>query len=177
MSTTPAAYGIYSHSAVLNDVVLTLNQAGFLNEDICMMVSPNHPIAGAVRETGIHGCGRETQAGTAQLIGWLSEFGAVMIPTVGFFIRSQAFFHAVLATQDVPGLCGGSTTLAGLGFNASDASRFEKQLRQAGVMVYVTCAESAKVDWAMELLRRIGAREAASLESGAGVEIAVAAVA
>ena len=42
---SPAAYGMYSHDVALKDVVHTLNQAGFENEDICMMLSPTHPIA------------------------------------------------------------------------------------------------------------------------------------
>lgn len=169
---TPAAYGMYPHNAALNDVVLTLNQAGFVNEDICMMLSPTHPIAGLVREASFHNCERESGAVTAALIGWLSEFGAVMIPTVGFFIRSQAFFHALVSAQDAPGLCGNSTTLLGLGFSEDDAQRFERQLRQAGVLVYVACPQSAKIDWAMELLRRTGAREAATLDAEASVSVA-----
>src|ERR1700722_562684 len=162
---TAAAYGMSPPTTALNDVVHTLNHAGFGNEDICMMLSPTHPIAGMVREAGLHECDRQASSVAAKLIGWLSEFGAVMIPSVGFFIRSQAFFHALLSGQDAPGLCGQSTTLAGLGFNARDAFRFEEQLRHAGVLVYVACAGNSKSDWAMELLRRTGAREAATLET------------
>ena len=41
---SPAAYGMYSHDVALKDVVHTLNQAGFENEDICMMLSPLIPL-------------------------------------------------------------------------------------------------------------------------------------
>jgi hypothetical protein len=51
----------------------------------------------------------------------------------------------------------------GLGFSLDDALRFEKQVRQAGVLVYVVCPERGKMDSAMKLLRRTGAREAATL--------------
>jgi hypothetical protein len=163
--TTPAAYGIYPPSAVLNDIVHTLNHAGFVNEDICMMLSPTHPIAGMVREAGFHDADRQTDSVTAKLIGWLSEFGAVMIPTVGFFIRSQNFFRALVCSDDASGLCGESTTLAGLGFSASDAFRFEEQLRHAGVLIYVACPGGSKTGSAMELFRSTGAREAATLET------------
>jgi hypothetical protein len=163
MAATLAAYGMYSQSAVLNDVVLTLNEAGFVNEDICMMLSPTHPIAAMVREAGFHS-GSETTSVSANLIGWLSKFGAVIIPTVGFFIRSQAYFHALLSSPDAPGLCGNSTSLSGLGFSENDAVRFEKQVRQDGVLVYIACQASANIEWAMELLRRTGARETATLE-------------
>src|SRR5580698_10052646 len=105
MALNTAAYGMYSQDVALNEVVHTLNQAGFDNEDICMMVSPSHPIASLVREASLFNSERESNAVTAGLIGWLSEFGAVMIPTVGFFIRSQAFFHALMS-RDAPALCG-----------------------------------------------------------------------
>jgi hypothetical protein len=163
---TPAAYGIYSPAAALKDVVHTLNHAGFVKEDICMMLSPTHPIAGLVREAGLNQSDSRSDSVAAQLIGWLSEFGAVMIPTVGFFIRSQVFFHALLSSEDAPGLCDHNTTLDGLGLNADDAFRLEEQLRRAGALIYVSCPEGARSDRAMELLRRTGAREASTLEAG-----------
>ena len=159
----PAAYGMYSQDASLNDIVHTLNQAGFDNEDICMMLSPSHPIAAVVRNARLFGSERGPNVGTAGLIGWLSEFGAVMIPTVGFFIRSQAFFHALMVARDAPALCGNSRSLVGLGFSDEDADRFEGQLRKLGVLVYVACPESAKTLWACEVLRHTGALEAAIL--------------
>ncbi len=161
-----AAYGMYSQEVALHDVVHTLNQAGFENEDICMMLAPTHPIATIVREASILNSEREASAVTAGLIGWLSEFGAVVIPTVGFFIRSQAFFHALVVAKDAPALCGSTKTLVGLGFPENDAERFESQLREVGVLVYVSCAEGAKTGWAREMLLRTGARETATLEKG-----------
>lgn len=158
-----AAYGMYAQDVRLNDVVHTLNQAGFNNEDICMMLSPTHPIASLVRDASLFNSERESNAVTAGLIGWLSEFGAVMIPTVGFFIKSQAFFHALMVARDTPALCGNARTLVGLGFSDDEADRFENQLRQLGVLVYVSCSESAKTMWACEVLRHTGANEAAVL--------------
>jgi hypothetical protein len=155
---------MYSHDVALNDVVHTLNQAGFENEDICMMLSPTHPIAALVRDASLFNSERESNAVTARLIGWLSGFGAVLIPTVGFFIKSQTFFHALMVSREGPALCGNARTLVGLGFSDDEADRFETQLRKLGVLVYVSCAESAKTMWACEVLRHTGAREAATLE-------------
>src|SRR6202167_5151481 len=154
---TAAAYGIYSQDVVLADIVRNLNQAGFENEDICMMLSPCHPIASIVRDASLFNTEREANAVTAGLIGWLSGFGAVLIPTVGFFIRSQAFFHALMVARETPALCGNARTLVGLGFSEIDAERFEDEIGQLGVMVYVSCAESAKTLWAREVMRHSGA--------------------
>jgi len=164
MSLNTAAYGLYSQDVALTDVVHTLNSAGFENESICMMLSPTHPIAALVREASLFGSECESNAVTAALIGWLSEFGAVMIPTVGFFIRSQAFFRALMVTRETPALCGDSRTLSGLGFTDDEADRFEHQLRQVGVLVYVSCPESERTKWACEVLRHAGASEASTLD-------------
>src|SRR5580704_16913239 len=148
-----AAYGIYSQHVALSDIVLNLNQAGFENEDICMMLSPAHPIASIVREASLFSSGGKTNDATAELIGWFSKFGAVLIPTVGFFIRSQAFFHALMVAQEVPALCGNTRTLVGLGFSEKEAQRFEGQLVDPGLLVYVSCAEGSKTLRATEVLR------------------------
>jgi hypothetical protein len=162
----PAAYGLYSQDAAPHEIVRTLNQAGFGNEDICIMLSPAHPIAAVVRDASILNPEREARAATAALIGWLSEFGAVVVPNTSVFIRSQAFCHALMGAKDGMALCGNWTTLVALGFPEDQAERFEDELRlEAGVLVYVSCAESAKTGWAVELLQRMGARESASLAS------------
>jgi hypothetical protein len=162
--TTAAAYGIYPQDVVLTDIVRNLNQAGFENEDICMMLSPTHPIAAIVRDASLFSTDREDTATSAGMIGWLSAFGAVLIPTVGFFIRSRVFLHALMVAREAPALCGNARTLVGLGFSEPEAARFEDQLGRLGVLVYVSCAESAKTLWAREVLRHTGARETATLE-------------
>jgi hypothetical protein len=164
-----AAYGIYSQDVSLTEVVRDLNQAGFENENICMMLPPSHPIASIVRNASLFNSESKSSAATAGLIGWLSEFGAVMIPTVGFFIRSQAFSHALMVTREAPALYGNARTLVGLGFSEEDAERFEDQLLDPGVLVYVSCVEGAKTMWAQDVLRQTGAHEAATLEEGIGV--------
>jgi hypothetical protein len=100
-------------------------------------------------------------------MGWLFEFGAVVIPTVGFFIRSRVFLHALVAG-------GKSRCLRGLGFSELDEQRFEKQLHEVGVLVYVACAESANAAWAAEILRRTGAKEPGLLQQQAFMEAATA---
>ena len=158
-----AAYAMYPRNVALPEVVSALNQAGFEKEDICMVLSPAHPVATAAEDATIGDVAREQSAISARMIGWFSELGAVVIPTVGFFIRSQAYFHDLLTEQNSPGLSRGSRTLVGLGFSQDEAKRLGRQLCDVGALVYVSCKESTKADWAIELLRRAGAKEAASL--------------
>jgi len=169
---------MYPHDAELHQVVHALNQAGFSKEDICMMVSPRHRIATIVREAGVfdpQNSERESSAVAAGVIGWLSEIGAVVIPTVGFFISSQAFFHALVVVNDSSAICGRSRSLVGLGFSANDADRLEDQLREVGVLVYVACPESASAEWAVEVLRRTGAKGTAALEREKEIAVGAAA--
>jgi hypothetical protein len=159
----PAAYGFYSQDVALREVIGALNQAGFGNEDICVMLSPTHPISTVVRDARILDPERKTTL-SASMIGWLSKFGAVLIPTVGFFARSQPFFHAMMAGMDSPALCASSRTLMALGFPQFEAERFEDQLHRRGALIYISCAEAAKTNWAIQLLRHTGAKEAAALD-------------
>src|ERR1700722_15571934 len=93
METKSAAYGIYPRHILLPELACTLNQAGFDNEDICMVMWPPNPVAKIVRAAGM--LARETSALSAHMIGGGSAVGAVVIPSVGLFIRSQAFFRAL----------------------------------------------------------------------------------
>lgn len=157
-----AAYGMYPRNAALPDIVRKLSRAGFEKQDICMVLSPTHPMAMVVRDARI---GVDEPDDSARMIGWFSEFGAVVIPAVGFFVRSPEFLCALMREQDDPGLFGGSRTLASLGFSSADAQRLHHDLGDAGALVYVTCPESSKAESATELLRSMGACEVASLET------------
>jgi len=160
-----AAYGMYPRSTDLPDIVESLNRAGFGNEDICMVLSPAHPVAAAVRDAKVTDVEGEEGAIGARMIGWISKFGAVVIPTVGFFIHSQAFFRALVTEENFPALSRGSRTLLGLGFSEGEAKRLGRQLSDVGAMVYVSCPEGSTAESAIDLLRRMGAREAARLSA------------
>jgi hypothetical protein len=168
-----AAYGMYPRNVALPAVAQALNRAGFENEDICMVLSPAHPDAAGVRDANFFSTEGSEDSTSARLIAWFSKFGAVFIPTVGFFIRSQAFFDALSREQNLPALSRGSRALLGLGFSPEEAKRLGRQLSDVGALIYVSCAESANARGVIELLRRTGAREAASL-SGSQVSAAAA---
>ena len=162
-STRTAAYGMYSRDVALPEVVCALNRAGFDKENICMVLSPAHPDAAIFQDStsGVTS-GRECST-TTRMIRWFSEFGAVVIPTIGVFIRSQDFFRALLTNQSSSALSRGSGTLMDLGFSHDDAKRLGMRLCDVAALVYVTCPESAKASGAIELMRRTGAQEASSL--------------
>lgn len=159
-----AAYGMYSRDVALPEVVSALNRAGYHSENICMILSPAHPDAAIFHDTTSDVAGAESTT-TARMIRWFSGFGAVVIPTVGVFVRSQAFLNALLTEKPSSALSRGSRTLVDLGFSTDDAKRLGHRLSDVGALVYVSCAENAKAVSAIELLRRTGAQEAASLRA------------
>jgi hypothetical protein len=129
-----------------------------------MVLSPAHPHAAAVADGGIlEGRNHEDTAITARVIEWFSALGAVVIPNICFFVRSQAFLQAIISDENSPSLSRGSRTLVGLGFSQHDARRLGNQLTDVGALIYVSCEGDAKADGAIKLLRSTGASEAASL--------------
>ncbi|HUO15531.1 MAG TPA: hypothetical protein VMX38_11140 [Verrucomicrobiae bacterium] len=163
MVATSAVYAIYPQRIVLSEVLETLAHGGFGKESICLMLAPSHPVAAMTRDANLRPFEFEAQAANAGLIGWLSEFGAVLIPTFGFFIRSREFFHALLLDEQSISPCGRSGTLVSLGFSDTDARRCEQRVRESGALLYVSCASQAQSQWALELMRSMGAEEAGLL--------------
>lgn len=157
-----AAYGLYPVSVALPDVVGTLNRGGFDNSDICMVLSPAHPDADCVRESDILSNASD-RAMSARLIKWFSRLGAVLIPTVGCFVRSEAFLTAVTSDSSTSALSRGSKMLLELGFSLADAKRLGYQLYDFGALVYVSCRPGSQASGAIELLRDAGAKEAAGV--------------
>lgn len=155
-----AAYGMYTRGVALPQLVCALNRAGFENEDICMVLSPAHPDAESVRTPNVY---QDEGPHRAKTIDWFSKLGAVAIPTVGLFIRSQNFLHALTAEPSASKLSRGSQLLLGLGFSHQDATRLGQQLYDFGALVYVSCPERSTAEGVIELLRDAGAREAASV--------------
>jgi len=159
-----AAYGIYPQGAHLQDVVHALNQAGFQHEDICLLLAPTHPIATSVRDMKLIALEPHSSAALAELVGWLSKLGAVVISSIGLFIRSRAFLRAFLDTSETPALCRNWGTLASLGIPEHDASRLRNRIDEDGVLIYVSCERTSQSEWAMEVLRKTGAHETSRLQ-------------
>jgi hypothetical protein len=162
-----AAYAMFSRSIPLPDVMRTLSRGGFQKESICMMLSPTHPIAATVREANTRPYERDSNASMADVIGWLSEFGAVLIPTFGFFIRSRSYCRALLTESDSMSKNGRCGPLVGLGFSEDEAAQFERKVRDVGALLYVSCPEESQTLSALELLRATGAQQTGTLQNEA----------
>ena len=134
-----------------------------------MVLSPAHPDAAPLHDASAFDIPEADHTLSARMIDWFSKFGAVVIPTVGLFVRSHAYLQALLNEENAPSLSQGCRTLIGLGFSPDDAKRLGSRLCDVGALVYVTCKEGDKSKRLIELLQRTGAQEAASVKKLAAV--------
>jgi len=97
-----AAYGIFPRDAHLEQVLQSLHLAGFQKENICIFLTPTHPIAEKLQKMTIgpssDGSAEEC---TTELVAWLSQFGAVVIPGVGLFVGSREFLRALTQSDSL----------------------------------------------------------------------------
>ena len=150
-----AAYGLFPMEIRLDEVVTSLNSAGFETEDICVFLPPAHPIVEGVRNIQAAASEFEMEAGPEHLVSWLSTFGGVVIPDLGCFVGSREYLQALTHTNHLPDVAGSRGMLASLGVPECYAAR----VRHDASLVFVSCDGSARSEWAREILRRLRAEE------------------
>ena len=154
-----AAYAVYSGGVELKHVVRALNRAGFHNEDICLLLAEEHPLAGCVRNLRLRPDDAPGSA-MAELVQWMSRLGAVVIPRVGLFIRSRIFFRSLIAEPKTATCIGNIDALRNLSIPESELSHFAGLLNDSSGFVYVNCGFVDQSDRAKEILRSTGGEEA-----------------
>jgi hypothetical protein len=169
---TTAAYAIYPMAVHIDEIIDNLNSAGCRDEDLCVLLSPAHRLAQAVRDAKVAPRGPHSDSPTSELLQWLSRFGAVIIPGVAFFVSSRAFLRAVLAPCPATHNSAYADSLIGLGLPPHEADRYGDRLRHDAIVVFVCCSGAPKAHWICEVLRTTGAEEAACLQEDIGTAYA-----
>jgi hypothetical protein len=159
-----AAYGVYSQQVQLQTVVATLNQAGFRNQDICLLLAPAHPITTRVHDIRSLVDESDSSAVLAGLVGWLSRLGAVSVSGVGLFIRSRAYLQALMDASEMPATNRNRRALANLGIPEQEAERLGKRISDDGGLIYVACEGTSESQRVMDILRNTGAQETSCLQ-------------
>jgi len=158
--TKTAAYAMFPADAQVEQVVRSLNLAGFGDENICVFLSPAHPIAEAVQNMKVNSSShRSVASARAGVVSWLSRFGAIVIPGVGFFIGSREFLSALAPHHRQSSVERRGELLAGLGIPQPDAARYEARVRRDATLIFVSCQGAARSQWAREILWRMRAEE------------------
>ena len=153
-----AAYGIFPIAARLDQIVSSLNAAGFETSSICVFLPPSHPVADEVRSIRSSSGELMGDHGSERVLAWPATLGGVVIPEVGFFVGARGYLHAVAC-----GICqtGDKHTgaLAKLGIPVDAAERYEARTREDASLVFVSCDGWAQSEWAREILRLLRAEE------------------
>jgi len=157
-----AAYGVYSKTVELQQVVQTLNQSGFPCKDICLLLAPAHPLAGLARDQMMLPASAD-QSVSPGLIPWLLRLGAVVIPRAGCFIRSRHFLQPLLGETICCASLRNAATLLSLGIAKQDAHRVAGLISETGVFIYVSCSQAEESQHVREILCNTGADEARCL--------------
>ena len=164
-----AAYGIFPIDARLDQIVSSLNAAGFETSSICVFLPPSHAVAEKVRSVKSSSGELMGDHGYDRVIAWLATLGGVVIPEVGFFVGARGYLQAVAC-----GICQTGDQHAGalakLGIPEDAAKRFEARTREDASLVFVSCDGWAQSEWAREILRLLRAEEVCVLNEEDEIE-------
>jgi hypothetical protein len=153
-----AAYGIFPMAARLDQIVSSLNAAGFETSSICVFLPPSHPVAGEVRSIKSSAGELTGEGGYEHVVAGLATLGGVVIPDVGFFVGARGYLRAVACGICRPGDERGGA-LANLGIPADATARYEARTRKDASLAFVSCDGWAQSEWAREILRLLRAEE------------------
>ena len=164
-----AAYALFPEQSPLQSVLQTLNLAGFENDDLCVLIPAEHPIARRLRDWDFR-LRHELSANDSPecLIAWLATYGAVVIPEIGFFVGSAQYMPALAIPEEML-RNSEKGVFAGLGISVSEAVRYENRMREKASFVFVSCNDVPQSEWARQLLIAMGAEEASLLRSEDGI--------
>jgi hypothetical protein len=163
-----AAYGIFPLRAKLEEVIASLNAAGFDNSSICVFLSPSHPIADDLRHLKTPYVNLSREADLESTVSWLSKFGGFVIPGVGLFVGSRNYLPALTQVDSRANRSGNRGMLQNLGISEEMAAHYDARLRHDATLVFVNCDGWAQSEWAREILRRLQAEEVSLLSDFAG---------
>jgi hypothetical protein len=173
-----SVFGIYASTAQAESAAASLVHAGFVNDDISVLVpdrSSSRELATEAATKAPEGAatGAATGGALGGTLGLLAGIGALAIPGLGPFIAAGPIVGA-LAGLGAGGAVGGFVgALVGLGIPEYEAKRYEGRVKVGGVLLSVHCGTSDRVNVAKQILERTGAEDISSSgEAGADVPAA-----
>ncbi|HEV7123564.1 MAG TPA: hypothetical protein VGN24_09090 [Rhodanobacter sp.] len=141
------------------NIVLQLQQAGFLSDDISALLPDKRGTKDFAHEHNTKAPEGATTGGIAGLgvgaaLGWLAGIGALAIPGVGPFIAAGPIM-AALGGAAVGTATGGIVgALVGLGIPEFEAKRYDAKIREGNILISVHTEDSKQRDVAKEVFER-----------------------
>ncbi len=162
-----AVFGIYKTRASAEHAVDGLLDAGFLKDDISVLLPDSSSSREFAHERNTKApegmtAGVTTGGAIGGTLGLLAGIGALAIPGVGPLIAAGPLM-AALAGVGVGGAVGGLLgALIGLGIPEYEAKRYEGFIKAGGVLLSVHCNTSEAITRAKGLLKHTGAEDISS---------------
>ncbi len=162
-----AVFGIYKHRSDLDNALLSLNDQGFRNEDVSVLLPENlgsKELATVKATKAPEGTATGVASGAivGGALGWLAGIGAIAIPGIGPFLAAGPIV-AALAGVGAGSVVGGLTgALAGMGIPEYEAKRYEGRIKDGGSLLSVHCDNSDWVKKAKATLEATGAEDVSS---------------
>jgi hypothetical protein len=166
-SKNTAVFGIYKTVGHAERAVETLTTAGFLNNDISVLLTDaqtTHDFAHEKNTKAPEGAtvGVATGGIIGGSLGLLVGLGALAIPGIGPLLAAGPIV-AALAGLGAGGAAGGIIgALVGMGIPEYEALRYEGHVKNGGVLMSVHCDNSKQITRATELMRGTGAEDISS---------------
>lgn len=193
-----AVFGIAKSQNQANNIVEALQNAGFVEEDISVLLADPRAKRDTARSSDVWpsaddemyprkktnvGYEKKTKTGDGAAIGataggllggtlgLLAGLGTLAIPGVGPFIAAGPLLAALSgsAIGGSVGLIAGGLT--GLGIPEYEAKRYEGRLKTGGILISVHCENAEAVDEAKKILEEQHAEDVACTREKAGRRI------
>ncbi|KYG61036.1 hypothetical protein AZI85_08735 [Bdellovibrio bacteriovorus] len=161
-------FGIFQNRSGLESCVSTLKLEGFRPEDVSVLMPDKGDTATFAHEKGTKApegaaIGSGTGAVVGGTLGWLAGIGAIAtIPAFGPLVAAGPIM-AALAGLGVGGAVGGvAGALVGIGIPEYEAKRYEKFVKEGGILLSVHVDDSDWEDKAERILESCGAKDVSS---------------
>jgi hypothetical protein len=162
-----AVFGIFSTRTQAESCVDTLKKSGFMQDDISVLMSSpdsTHELATEKNTKTPEGATTGATAGgvIGGTLGLLAGIGSLAIPGVGPLIAAGPIM-ATLAGLGAGAVAGGFLgALVGMGIPEYEAKRYERRVKDGGILLSVHCEDSGAVKNAKQTLENCGAEDISS---------------
>jgi hypothetical protein len=173
MSKNVAVFGIYSTPTAAELGVDALVAAGFLNQDVSVLMTDAYTTKEFAHEKNTKApegttVGVTTGGLIGGTLGLLAGIGALAIPGIGPLIAAGPIM-AALAGLGAGAAAGGVVgALVGMGIPEYEAVRYEGRVKNGGVLLSVHCDTSNEISRAKEILKTTHAVDIAATGEKAG---------
>ncbi len=162
--THKSVYAIATSQGQALQIVDSLNDAGFSNNDISALFSDKestHQFAHEAHTKAPEGAvtGAATGGVLGGALGLLAGIGALAIPGVGPLIAAGPLLAALSGAAAGATVGGVTGALIGMGIPELEAKRYENRIAEGNILISVHAETSDEVKTAKDILERAGAQD------------------